>query len=232
MRLNQEGKMSRVGEKIKSARIELGISQKLLGKKLGVSEKFINEVELGRKIVSEGIIDKVSKILGKNINDITMSFEEQAYEEERNEKFAPVSKKEKTQVQDVWSEAFGSVLKKVPVYGYNMDKVINFKQLPVINNKVEGYAQDKVIYLHIESNDMEGFRIQHGDLALAHITGEIENNSICLVEYNGKRELRQVKKLDNRKILLVSGGSSIRTETVEIKNFKIIAKLDKLEIKL
>ena len=224
--------MSRVGEKIKSARIELGISQKLLGKKLGVSEKFINEVELGRKIVSEGIIDKVSKILGKNINDITMSFEEQAYEEERNEKFAPVSKKEKTQVQDVWSEAFGSVLKKVPVYGYNMDKVINFKQLPVINNKVEGYAQDKVIYLHIESNDMEGFRIQHGDLALAHITGEIENNSICLVEYNGKRELRQVKKLDNRKILLVSGGSSIRTETVEIKNFKIIAKLDKLEIKL
>ncbi|WP_333886642.1 helix-turn-helix domain-containing protein [Clostridium sp.] len=224
--------MSRVGEKIKSARMELGISQKSLGKKLGVSEKFINEVELGRKIVSEGIIDKVSKILGKNINDITMSFEEQAYEEERNEKFAPVSKKEKTQVQDVWSEAFGSVLKKVPVYGYNMDKVINFKQLPVINNKVEGYAQDKVIYLHIESNDMEGFRIQHGDLALAHITGEIENNSICLVEYNGKRELRQVKKLDNRKILLVSGGSSIRTETVEIKNFKIIAKLDKLEIKL
>lgn len=224
--------MSRVGEKIKSARIELGISQKSLGKKLGVSEKFINEVELGRKIASEGIIDKVSKILGKDINDITMSFEEQAYEEEKSEKFSPVSKKEKAQVQDVWSEAFGSVLKRVPIYGYNMDKLINFKQLPVINNKVGGYAQDKVIYLQIESNDMESFRIQNGDLALAHITGEIDNNSICLVEYNGKRELRQIKKLDNKKVLLVSGRSSIRTETIEIRNLKIIAKLDRLEITL
>ncbi|WP_368489165.1 helix-turn-helix transcriptional regulator [Clostridium sp. BJN0013] len=222
--------MSRVGEKIKSARIELGISQKLLGKKLGVSEKFINEVELGRKIASQGIIDKLSKILGKNINDITMFFEEQVYEEEKNEKFSPVSKKEK--VQDVWSEAFSSVLKKIPIYGYNMNRVINFKQLLIINNKVEGYAQDKVIYLQIESNDMEGFRIQHGDLALAHITGEIENNSICLVEYNGKRELRQIKKLDNKKVLLISSKNSIRTETLEIKDLKVIAKLDKLEIKL
>ncbi|BAH05158.1 S24 family peptidase [Clostridium kluyveri] len=224
--------MSRVGEKIKSARIELGISQKLLGKKLGVSEKFINEVELGRKIASQGIIDKLSKILGKNINDITMSFEEQAYEEEKNEKFSPVPKKEKIQVQDVWSEAFSSVLKKIPIYGYDINKIINFKQLPIINNKVEGYAQDKVIYLQIESNDMEGFRIQDGDLALAHITGEIENNSICLVEYGGKREVRQIKKMDNKKVLLISGKNSIRTETIEIKDLKIIAKLDKLEIKL
>lgn len=224
--------MSRVGEKIKSARIEQGISQKSLGKKLGVSEKFINEIELGRKIANQSIIDKLSKILGENINDITMSFEEQVYEEEKNKKVSPVSKKEKVQVQDVWNEAFNSVLKKIPIYKYDMNKVISFKQLPVINNKVEGYAQNKVVYLQIESTDMEAFRIKNGDLALAHVTTEVNNNSICLVEYKEKRELRQIKKLDSKKILLISGGNSIRTETVEIKDLKIIVKLDKLEIKL
>ncbi|MFL0195122.1 multiprotein-bridging factor 1 family protein [Clostridium sp. WILCCON 0269] len=224
--------MSRVGEKVKSARIELGITQKVLGKKLGVSEKFINEVESGRKIANQGMIDKLSKILGKDMNDITMSFEEQAYEEEKDKKFSPTFKKDKIQVQEVWSEAFGSVLKKIPIYKYDMNKVVNFKQLPLMNNKVEGYAQDKVVYLEIQSEDMEGFRIRSGDLALAHITGEIENNSICLVEYNSKRELRQVKKLDNKKVLLISSRNSIRTETVEIKDLKIIAKLDRLEIKL
>ena len=45
--------MSRVGEKIKEARLKAGMTQKALGKKLGVAEKFINEVEIGRKIVQE-----------------------------------------------------------------------------------------------------------------------------------------------------------------------------------
>ena len=37
--------MSRVGEKIKEARLKAGMTQKALGKKLGVAEKFINEEE-------------------------------------------------------------------------------------------------------------------------------------------------------------------------------------------
>ena len=70
--------MSRVGEKIKRAREENKMTQKQLAKKLGVSESFINEVELGRKIINENMITKVSKILNKNINDIGMSVEEEA----------------------------------------------------------------------------------------------------------------------------------------------------------
>ena len=53
--------MSRVGDKIKEARIKNGLSQKALAKKLGVAEKFINEVELGRKIAQESFIDKATK---------------------------------------------------------------------------------------------------------------------------------------------------------------------------
>ncbi|CAB1254828.1 S24 family peptidase [Clostridium sp. MT-14] len=223
--------MSRIGEKIKSARIKSGMSQKKLAKKLGVSEGFINEVEIGKKIANQGIIDRISKILGKDMNDITMSFEEQTHEVKKEE-FSPIYNNKKEKVKDIWNEAFGSVLKKVPVYKYEMDKPIGFKQLPLIENKIEGYAQDKVFYLKIESDDMEGFRIQRGDLAFAHITGEIENNSIYLVEYNDSRVLRQIKKLDNNKMLLISGKNTVRTETIEVKSLNVIAKLDKVEIML
>jgi transcriptional regulator with XRE-family HTH domain len=222
--------MSRVGEKVKSIRTSIGMSQKQLGKKLGVSESFINEVESGRKVVNQNLIDRLSKVLGKDINDITMSFEDQVYKEEKSQKYTPEPKKEN--VKDIWNEAFGSVLKNVPIYKYDLHKPIASKQLPLINNKVEGYSQDKVLYLEIQDEDMIGSRIAKGDLAFGHMTHEIENNAICLVEYNGARAIRQIKKLDNNKVLLISNRGSLRTETVELRDLKVIVKLDKLEIKL
>jgi len=222
--------MSRVGENIKNTRTSIGMSQKQLAKKLGVAESFINEIESGRKIANQSLIDRLSKVLGKDINDITMSFEEEVYREEKTQKFSSEPKKES--VKDVWSEAFGSVLKNVPVYGYDLNKPISWKQLPLINNKVEGYAQDKVLYLQIEDDDMIGFRIAQGDLGFAHVTHEIENNAICLIEYNNGRAIRQIRKLDNNKLLFISNKGSLRTETVDSKNIKVLAKLDRIEIKL
>ena len=61
--------MSRVAEKIKEARLKAGMTQKALGKKLRVAEKFINEVENGRKIVQESFIEKAAKILNADLND-------------------------------------------------------------------------------------------------------------------------------------------------------------------
>lgn len=222
--------MSRVGENIKNTRNSLGMSQKQLAKKLGVAESFINEVETGRKIANQSLIDRLSKVLGKDINDITMSFEEEVYKEEKTQKFSSEPKKES--VKEVWSEAFGSVLKNVPVYRYSLDKAISWKQLPLINNKVEGYAQDKVLYLEIEDDDMIGFRIGSGDLGFAHITHEIENNTICLIDYNNGRAIRQIRKLDNNKLLLISNRGSLRTETVDSKDIKVLVKLHTIEIKL
>jgi transcriptional regulator with XRE-family HTH domain len=222
--------MSRVGENIKNTRNSIGMSQKQLAKKLGVAESFINEVESGRKIANQSLIDRLSKVLGKDINDITMSFEEEVYKEEKTQKFSSEPKKES--VKEVWSEAFGSVLKNVPVYRYSLDKAISWKQLPLINNKVEGYAQDKVLYLEIEDDDMIGFRIGSGDLGFAHITHEIQNNTICLIDYNNGKAIRQIRKLDNNKLLLISNKGSLRTETVDSKDIKVLAKLDRIEIKL
>lgn len=226
--------MSRVGDKIKNIRMSTGMSQKQLAKKLGVAESFVKEVETGNKIINQDLVDRISKVLGKDINDITMSFEDQAYEEEKVKKpaAAAVRKDKPEQVSDVWNEAFASVIKSLPIYNYSLTKVLGAKQMPILNNKIEGHNQDKVFYLEIEEDDMIGFRIAKGDLAFAVSTNEFFNNSISLIQYGDKRVVRQLQRLDNSKALIISNKGSVVTETVSIKDVKVIAKLERLEIKL
>lgn len=230
--------MSRVGEKIKLSREKAGMTQKQLAKKLGVSEGFINEIESGKKVVNENVMERISKVLGSQINDISFSFEEESFNDKTA---APAvsttynkqkSNDKKSENQEIWTDAFSSILKNVPVYTYEIKNVLNTRQLPVISNKIEGFASDKVIYIKIENDDMLGFRIAEGDIALCHMTSEAEANGIYLLEYNGERNVREVKKLDGNRLLLISNKGTLKTETANIKEVKIIAKLLKLEIKL
>ena len=223
--------MSRVGERIKEAREKSGMTQKALAKKLGVAEKFVNEVEIGRKIINESLISKVSKVLNTDLNDINMVVtDEELQKELKAEK--QVRQTKPAEVNEVWNQAFGSVLKNVPIYDYSLAQVKGYKQLATASNKIDGHTANKVFYLRIENNDMTGYRIQENDLALCYSIKEIENNSICLVEFNGKRVIRQIKKLDNVKALLISNNGSMRTETANIKEVKAIAKLYRIEFDL
>ena len=231
--------MSRLGEVVQKVRIEAKISQKQLAKKLGVAESFIVEVESGRKVVNEALISRISKVLGRDLNDLSMPFEEESFKQEQVlvKESQSLKKPKLENVKDVWSDAFGSVFKTVPIYSYNLKDVQGIKQLPIISNKIEGYAQDKVLYLKIEEEDMIGFRIAQGDIAFGHITSEIENNSICLVEYkaaeySAQRAIRQIRKLDATKLLLISNKGSVKTETINVKDINVLVKLDRLEIKL
>lgn len=223
--------MSRVGERIKEAREKSGMTQKALAKKLGVAEKFVNEVETGRKIINESLISKVSKVLNTDLNDINMVVtDEELQKELKAEK--QVRQRKPAEVNEVWNQAFGSVLKNVPIYDYSLAQVKGYRQLATASNKIDGHTANKVFYLKIENNDMTGYRIQENDLALCYSIKEIENNSICLVEFNGKRVIRQIKKLDNVKALLISNNGSMRTETANIKEVKAIAKLYRIEFDL
>ena len=223
--------MSRVGERIKEAREKSGMTQKALAKKLGVAEKFVNEVETGRKIINEALISKVSKVLNTDLNDINMVVtDEELQKELKAEK--QVRQTKPAEVNEVWNQAFGSVLKNVPIYDYSLAQVKGYKQLATASNKIDGHTANKVFYLKIENNDMTGYRIQENDLALCYSIKEIENNSICLVEFNGKGVIRQIKKLDNVKALLISNNGSMRTETANIKEIKAIAKLYRIEFDL
>ncbi len=226
--------MSRVGERIKGAREKSGITQKALAKKLGVAEKFINEVEIGRKILNESLIEKISKVLNTDLNDISMVITDEDLQKEKaaeSLRKTPIKSKTKPdgEVNEVWNQAFGNVLKNVPIYDYSLTKNKGYRQLPMSSNKIEGHSSDKVFYVVIEKNDMTGYRIQQGDLAFCHSIKEIENNSICLVEFQGVRVIRQIKRLDNSKVLLISNGGSMKTETALIKEVLPIAKLNRIE---
>ncbi|MGL5086263.1 MAG: helix-turn-helix domain-containing protein [Clostridium sp.] len=226
--------MSRVGEKIKEARLKMGMTQKALGKKLGVADKYINEVELGRKVALESFIDKAAKILKTDLNDISMVVTDEAVMEERaafNEMKAQNTKK-KVETNEIWNDAFASVLKNVPIYDYTLKNSNGFKELPIHSNKVEGYPLDKVLYIEVQDDEMTGFRMLKGDLVFSHLVKEISNNGMFLVDYKGQRKIRQIKSLGNSKILLVSNGGSLMTETMETREIDVIAKLERIEIKL
>lgn len=228
--------MSRVGEKIKEARLKNGISQKELAKKLGVAEKFINEVEMGRKVAQESFIEKAGKVLKTDFNDVSMVVTDEALQEERKSlretSFNNYNKKPEKEKDEVWTNAFSSVLKNVPIYDYALKNSKGYKEMPIHSNKIEGYTQDKVLFIEIQDDEMSGFRILKGDLAFAHLTKEVENNGTFLVDYKGKRAIRQIKVLGNSKVLLVSNAGSLLTETMETRDITIVAKLKRLEINL
>ena len=79
---------------------------------------------------------------------------------------------------------------------------------------------------------MSGFRMMPGDLAFAHLVKEISNNGFFFFLYKGKRKIRQIKSLGNSKVLLVSNGGALMTETAEVKEIEVLAKLERIEIKL
>ncbi|MBS6500742.1 MAG: helix-turn-helix transcriptional regulator [Clostridium sp.] len=226
--------MSRVGEKIKEARLKSGMSQKLLAKKLGVAEKFINEIEMGRRVAQESLIDKASKILNADFNDVSMVVTDEALIEERKAMSDVKNKSSKGNIEkdEVWTNAFSSVLKNVPILDYSLKNNKGFKELPIHSNKVEGYSQDKVLYLEIQDDEMSGFRMLKGDLAFATLVKEVSNNGIFLVKYKGRRAIRQIKNLGNSKVLLVSNAGSLLTETMNLNDISVLAKLDRIEIKL
>ncbi|MBM7834017.1 helix-turn-helix domain-containing protein [Clostridium sardiniense] len=225
--------MSRVGDRIKEARLKANIPQKALAKKLGVSEKYINEVEMGRKVAQESFINKASKVLNTDLNDINMVVtDEDLMEEKRVAKESKPSFKKDNKSNEVWENAFSSVLKNVPIYDYELKNVKGHKELPIHSNKVEGYPQDKVIYLEVSDDEMSGFRMLKGDLVFGHLVTELNQNGFYLVNYKGETKIREVRRLDNSKVLLMSNRGSAMTETVEVRNMKVIAKLDRVEIKL
>lgn len=244
--------MSRIGIEIKRIRTEKGLTPKQLAKAIGASEGFVLDVEAGKKVLSDEHIARVSKALNYELGMVGLFSSEQ-------EKVTGVSKASTTGVrpgvktpngskpvvetaiatsgqpqsmQEVWNEAFGSVLKTVPVYDYKIDTIIDKKQLPITSNKVEGFPKEKVFYLEIQGDDMAAFRISKGDRAFSYLTNEVDKEGFYFVEYNGSRAVRQIKKLLGDKLLLISNKGTLVTETIEVKSLKVLARLVRLEIVL
>ncbi len=239
--------MSRLGTQIQAIRTKQGMNAKQLAKKIGVAEKFIQEVESGTRILNDVLIQQISKALGQDIQDAMLqgaAVEEQTPKNERPVQQVSTPQKQAKhpvsspsidlgkEVQDVWSDAFGGVLATIPIYAYDLHTTLGSRQLPIISKKVEGYPRDKVIYVQIQEQDMVGFRMNKGDLALGHMVTGMDKDGIYLLEWNGQRMIRQIKKVDQQKVLLVHNPAAVKADTVAIRELKVLVKLDRLEIVL
>lgn len=216
--------MNRIGKRIEEARNRSSISVKELAKKLGVSPNYIMDIEMGKKIISEDMIKRIEKLLNVSLN-------EELYDEVA-EPVENIKEYENLPVNKEIEEAFSNILKKVPVCDVNFKEIYEYKMLPIIDKKIEGYNAEKIVFIKAPDDSMRGFRILKGDRIMLFKTSEIENNSICLIEIDKKRVIRQLKRLDANKVLIISHGNDLKTETFDVKSFTIIGKCLKLEIDL
>ncbi len=234
--------MSRLGETIRAARLKAGLTPKALGKKCGVAESFINEVEAGRKIVSDEQAQRILKVLGVK-NPISTELEvaaepAQALRPRPRPYVLPVQKSEKeptreeqetTQASaDAWLDALGGVVKRVPIVDAQ-GVVIDHRLLPVIGGKIEGGHPDKVIYYRQEDDSLRGFRIYAGDLLLTVPAAAPVDDAIMLLQLDGQRVARKVKKQDGGRLLLQSYNYEYEGKVVDLKTVLVLGRCVRLE---
>lgn len=230
--------MSRLGETIRAARLKKGLTPKALGKKCGVAESFINDVEMGTRIVSDDQAQRILKVLGAE-NPISTELDVAAEPEVQLrpkprayvlpiEPEQPQKEQAARESSDAWLDALGGVVKRVPI----MDEggvVIDHRLMPVIGGKIEGGHPDKVIFYRCPDNSMRGFRVFAGDLLLTVPAAVAIDDAIMLVQLDGKRVVRKIKKQDGGRLLLQSYESEFEGKVVSIKDVLIVGHCVRLE---
>ena len=186
--------MSRLGDTIRAARLKAKMTEKALGKKCGMAENVIKDIESGRRIVSDEQAQRILKVLGVE-NPVSTELEVAAEPEVKLrpkprayvlpiEPEAPQKEAAARESSDAWLDALGGVVKRVPIIdpeGVVIDHVLT----RIVGGKIEGGAPDKVLYYRCPDNALRGFRVYAGDLLLTVPSSKPENDRLMLVQYKG-----------------------------------------------
>ena len=229
--------MSRLGDTIRAARIKAKLTEKALGKKCGLAESYIKDVESGRKIVSDDQAQRILKVLGV-ANPVSTELEvaaepevklrprPRAYVLDAKEQ-AENARKAAEESSDAWLDALGGVVKRVPVMADD-GLVIDHVLTPIVNGRIEGGAPDKVLYYRVPDDSLRGFRVHAGDLLLVVPTAKAEDNALMLVEHNGRRMVRKLLKLDGGRIQMQAFDHEFSAAVGTIQDVKVLGRCVKL----
>lgn len=229
--------MNRLAEKIKKAREHANLSEKALAKKCGLSEGYLRDIESGRKVVKEDIAEKILAKLGKSMD--SMSMQAEASKEAAAKK--PEKKKEPEvqllnnydlQPTSTWEKALGNLVKTYPIQRMDNQKVVGEKSLPLLQNKVEGYHPDKLFFIEVSDNSVQGFRIKKGDVVMVLNTQEIENGAFYLIKGEKGRMIRKLRKEGSGKVALFQGLEGESSVIKKKEQVKIHGKCLKVEFML
>lgn len=244
--------MSRLGDLIRTERVRQKMTPKQVARKCGVSESYIMAVEAGTRIIADDQARRILKSIGLReqteadftLDDIaaTVDLAQAAPSVARAvaqpkpkvpeaEKVATTKNEEEGVTGSVWLDALQSVMKRVPVMNAVM-KPVDHRLLPIIQGKIEGANPDKVFYFLTPDDSMRGFRIHSGDVALIVPAQSPVDGAIMLVEYNGHRNLRKIKKLDAANVMLQSYGREYEADTVQVSELTCLGRAVKVEFSL
>ena len=203
--------MSRLGDAIRKARLAAKMTEKQLGRKCGMAENVIKDIESGRRIIADDQAQRILKLLGANSElstELDVASEPEVKLRPRPRAYVmpardvpPEQQRAVDESTDAWLDALGGVVKRVPVMD-SQGVVIDHVLTPIIGGKIEGGAPDKVLYFRVPDDSLRGFRVHAGDLLLTVPETRAQDNALMLVEYKGRRMVRKLLKLDGMRIQL------------------------------
>lgn len=236
--------MSIIGTNIKNTRNKKNLSLKELSKKSGVSEQYLMDIESGKKIPNQNLIESISKALGVGIDLIEPSYFSQYFESDDKEDPKPLKQKniskKLSEDDNSISSALSKAVRKIPLIGEitsikdfpDKKDIIDYKYEPVFQNKGFNISSGEFIYYIVQDNAMSNSRILKGDLALIFITDSIRNGDIVLYIDKNKAFLRRITYLDHSDLLLYADNYEYQPSLSDAKNIHIIGKVVRVEFKI
>ena len=243
--------MSRLGDLIRLERTRQKLTYKQVARKCGVSEKYLEEVESGRRIIQDDQARRILRAMGMQqqteadftLDDIAATVDLQSAAVPSIAKAAEkkLTKKEKHEGTEeesseavagsIWLDALSGVLKHVPVVNAAM-KEVGHRLLPITNGKIEGANPDKVYYLMAPDNDLRGFRVMKGDLLLVVPAQAPVDGALMVLDTPYGKILRKTVAMPNFQVMLQRFDQSCESEIKNLNAVTVVGRCVRLEAEL
>jgi len=231
--------MSRLGDAIRKARVAKKMTEKQLGRKCGMAESVIKDIESGRRIVSDDQAQRILKLLGADSGPLSTELDVAAEPEVQlrprprayilpAKDVAPEQQQAVNESTDAWLDALGGVVKRVPIMdpkGVVIDHVLT----PVVGGRIEGGAPDKVLYFRVPDDSLRGFRVHAGDLLLTVPETRAQDGALMLLEYKGVRMVRKLLKMDGMRIQMQSFDREFESVIAPAPEVRVMGRCVKLQ---
>ncbi|MBR4500767.1 MAG: helix-turn-helix transcriptional regulator [Clostridia bacterium] len=248
--------MSRLGDLIRLERTRRNLTYKQVAKLCGVSDKFLQDVENGKRIIADDQARRILKAMGLKehseadftLDDIASTVDLQsamprivkAQESLRNTGDGNKSTEKSTEKNagpekvgagSIWLDALSGVLKHVPVYNAVM-KEVDHRLLPITDGRIAGAPADKVYYFMAPDNDLRGFRVLKGDILLVVPAQVPVDGSIMLLRTPVGHVLRKVSVLPHFQAMLQRFDATCESEIKNFNELTVVGRCVRLEADL
>jgi len=225
-------------KKLLHLRRSLGLTQEEFGKKLGVSNQFISQVESGKRNVGLRFLKKVSDTFGVKLTEL-IGKEEEFVITEDDESFIikllkTLTPEEKSQILKTIYRIKKMPLREIPVLGYvrageplelvEISEPIDEITIPASEARRAAYA----VIVHGDS--MKGKGIEDGDYLLIDPDGSVENGELTVAIIDNKATFKKFKE-ENSKIYLEPANEHYErielTPNMDVKLLKVVMVIKK-----